>query len=217
MTAKRILVLGTRNRKKVTELAHSLRPQGLELRTPADFPNAVEIIEDGQTFGENAAKKAVDQAKALRQWVLGEDSGLVVDALDGAPGVYSARFSGPGATDDSNNRQLLQRLADVSLERRTAHYVCHMTLADPAGNVRAECEAYCRGRILHQPVGDGGFGYDPLFEIIEYRRTFAQLGPHVKAALSHRGRAVRQMVTELRKLVDSGAWDEIDVGSLRDS
>lgn len=217
MTAPRILVLGTRNRGKVRELAHSLGPFGLELRTPADFPNPVDIIEDGSTFAENAAKKAVDQAKALRQWVLGEDSGLVVDALDGAPGVYSARFSGPDATDESNNRQLLQRLADMSDAKRAAHYVCHMTLADPSGRVRAECEDYCHGRILREARGEGGFGYDPLFEIIEYRQTFAQLGPHVKAALSHRGRAVRRMVMQLRSLVGSGAWDEKDFGQGRDS
>jgi XTP/dITP diphosphohydrolase len=207
MKTPQLLVLGTRNRNKVTELAELLRPHGLELRTLADFPHAIDVVEDGQTFAENAAKKAIQQAHELHEWVLGEDSGLVVDALDGAPGVYSARFSGTGATDRSNNEYLLGQLADVPLEKRTAHYVCHMTLADSLGNVRAECEAYCRGRILHQPAGEGGFGYDPLFEVIEYRRTFGQLGLVVKGLLSHRGRAVRRIVPQLVQLVDSGQWE----------
>jgi len=137
---------------------------------------------------------------------LGEDSGLAVDALAGAPGVYSARFSGPGATDESNNRLLLEKLGKTPLEKRTAHYVCHATLADPAGTIQAQADGYCHGRIRFEPVGTGGFGYDPLFEIVEYHRTFGELGPAVKAALSHRARAIRQLIPAMLRLVDSGQW-----------
>ena len=109
MNQPHLLVLGTRNRNKVTELADLLGPHGLELRTLADFSQAIDVVEDGQTFADNAAKKAVQQSQVLRHWVLGEDSGLVVDVLDGAPGVFSARFSGAGATDQANNSFLLER------------------------------------------------------------------------------------------------------------
>jgi XTP/dITP diphosphohydrolase len=213
MNPPRLLVLGTRNRNKVTELADLLRPHGLQLRTLADFPQAVDVLEDGKTFADNAAKKAREQALVLRQWVLAEDSGLAVDALNGAPGVFSARFSGADATDQSNNEALLRQLAEIPPQRRTAHYVCHMTLADPRGNVREECEAYCRGRIRNEPAGNGGFGYDPLFEVVEYGRTFGQLGNVVKGVLSHRGRAVRRIVPRLVELVDSGRWDQAATGA----
>jgi XTP/dITP diphosphohydrolase len=133
--------------------------------------------------------------------VLGEDSGLAVDALDGAPGVYSARFSGDAASDESNNALLLKKLGQTPLERRTAHYVCHLALADAAGNVVAESEARCNGRIRFQPAGTAGFGYDPLFEIVEYHRTFAELGETVKRALSHRARAVQLLLPQLLRLI----------------
>lgn len=201
-----LLVLGTGNRKKGLELVDLLGDVGLSLKTLADFSNAISVEETGTTFAENAALKAVQQAKHLGQWVLGEDSGLAVDALGGAPGVYSARYSGTGATDESNNRLLLDNLRDVPPQRRTAHYVCHAILSDPQGNVLAESEDYCHGLLRYEPVGSGGFGYDPLFEIPEYHLTFAELGSAVKAVLSHRARAIRRMIPRLMELVDSGQW-----------
>lgn len=201
-----LLVLGTRNEKKREELEGLLSSLGLRLRTLVDFPLAVEVVEDGDTFAANAAKKATEQARRLGQWVLGEDSGLVVDRLDGAPGIYSARFAGLHATDDENNRKLLEALGNTTLEKRTAHYVCHATLADPRGNVRADIEQVCKGRIRFRPAGTWGFGYDPLFEIVEYHRTLGQLGPHVKAAISHRARAMRGMKRRIERLLESGAW-----------
>lgn len=203
-----LLVLGTGNRKKAIELAGLIEPLGIQLKTLADFPNAIEVVEDGTTFAENAFKKAQQQAQNLGHWVLGEDSGLMVDALDGDPGVYSARFSGPGATDQSNNDLLLEKLGKLPIEKRGGQYVCHATLCDPAGNVRAESESYCRGRILFEEVGTGGFGYDPLFEIPEYHRTFAELGLDVKAVLSHRARALRMILPQFRKLIASGEWKD---------
>jgi XTP/dITP diphosphohydrolase len=200
------LVLGTRNRKKGRELEQLLAPHGFQLRTLADFPEAMEVVESGDTFAANAALKATQQAVQLGQWVLGEDSGLVVDALGGAPGVYSARYSGDGATDESNNRLLLEQLGKTPLDKRTAHYVCHATLSDPTGTIRAESEDYCHGRIRFEESGSAGFGYDPMFEIVEYHRTFGQLGDAVKSVLSHRSRALRHLVPQLLHLVHSGQW-----------
>lgn len=195
------LLLGTRNRKKAAELAELLRPHGIAVETLADVPEAVEIIEDGATFAENAQKKASQQASHLGRWVLGEDSGLCVDALEGRPGVSSARFSGPDATDAANNRLLLEELRDVPLENRAAHYVCCAVLADGTGQIRAESRGTCRGRIRLAPAGTGGFGYDPLFEVVEYHRTFGELGPTVKQAISHRGRAMRAIVPQIARLL----------------
>ena len=195
-----VLVLGTRNRKKAGELADLLAPRGVSLKTLADFPEAIEVDESGETFAANAALKAAVQARHLRQWVLGEDSGLAVDALGGAPGVYSARFSGEGATDGSNNKLLLEKLGGVPPDKRTAHYVCHAALSDPQGNILAESEDYCRGRILFSESGRGGFGYDPLFEIAEYHKTFGELGSAVKTVLSHRSRAIRAILPAIVQL-----------------
>jgi XTP/dITP diphosphohydrolase len=186
------------------ELANLLAPFRVEVRTLADFPNAVHVVEDGDSFAANAGKKAVEQARRLGAWVLGEDSGLMVDALDGAPGIYSARYAGAEATDQENNRCLLAALRDVPLRERTARYVCHATLADPSGAVRAESDAACRGRIAVRPAGTAGFGYDPLFEVVEYHRTFGQLGDRVKGLLSHRSRALRELLPQMLRLIRVG-------------
>ena len=191
------LVIGTRNRKKGTELAELLVPWGLSVATLDDMPDAIDVVEDGDSFAANAMLKATQQAVQLKRWVIADDSGLVVDALGGEPGIYSARFAGSNATDEDNNRQLLQRLNNMPLEKRTAHYVCHVTLSDPEGVVRAESHAECHGRIRFKPEGTYGFGYDPLFEVVEYHRTFGELGLHVKRAISHRARAMRTILTKL--------------------
>jgi XTP/dITP diphosphohydrolase len=204
---KRLLVLGTRNRKKGLELLDLLGPEGFELRTLADYSNAIEVDETGATFAENAALKATQQARHLSAWVLGEDSGLCVEALAGAPGVYSARYSGPTATDESNNAKLLAELGDLPLEKRGAYYVCHACLAGPDGKIRAESEACCRGRMRFTASGSAGFGYDPLFEVVEYHQTFGELGNAVKSVLSHRSRALRELVPQIRALVDEGQWE----------
>lgn len=206
MSTLPLLVLGTRNRKKGEELHELLAPVGIGVRTLDEFSNSIEVVEDGDSFAANARLKAVGQATAISQWVLGEDSGIAVDALNGAPGIYSARFSGPDATDDENNQHLLYQLGELPPAKRGAHYVCHMTLSDPAGNVCAESEAECRGRIRTEPVGTHGFGYDPLFEVVEYHRTFGELGPVVKAALSHRARAAAALIPQLRRLLGDGKW-----------
>jgi XTP/dITP diphosphohydrolase len=191
------LVIGTHNRKKGAELAELLAPCGFSVVTLDDMPDAIEVVEDGDSFAANARLKASQQAVHLGRWVLADDSGLAVDALGGAPGIYSARFAGLNATDDANNRCLLEKLADTPLEKRTAHYVCHVTVADPTGAIRAESHDICRGRIRFEAAGANGFGYDPLFEVVEYHCTFGELGPRVKQALSHRSRALRAIVPKL--------------------
>lgn len=200
------LVLGTRNQHKVQELLDLLQPLGVQVESLSAYPQAIEVEEDGHTFAENAAKKAVQQARHLGRWVLAEDSGLEVDALAGRPGVHSARYSDPGATDERNNDKLLAELGDLSLPQRTARYVCHAVLADPQGEVRAEALGFCRGRILFDRHGRHGFGYDPLFQIAEYHRTFGELGPAVKAVLSHRSRAMQALVPQVQSLLAAGDW-----------
>jgi XTP/dITP diphosphohydrolase len=206
MSGKHVLVLGTHNAKKLRELAALVDPQIFELRNLDDFPQSLEVDESGSTFAENAELKATQQARHLGHWVLADDSGLAVDALDGAPGVYSSRFSGAEATDESNNALLLQRLEGLPRSRRSAQFVCHAVLADPAGQPRARGEARCRGVIRRHPAGTHGFGYDPLFEIVEYHRTFAELGAAVKSVLSHRGRALRIVAPQLLRLAHSSDW-----------
>jgi XTP/dITP diphosphohydrolase len=198
------LVLGTANRKKGLELAELLAPYRIVVWTLADLPPTPVVDETGDTFAANAALKATGYATRFGQWVLADDSGLAVDALGGEPGVQSAYFAGRRATDEANNRLLLERLSGVPLQRRSAHYVCHVALADPLGKVRATAEEVCRGRILDTEHGQAGFGYDPLFEIPEYHRTFGELGLAVKGFLSHRARAMRTILPDLLRLLDSG-------------
>ncbi len=196
-TAPRLIV-GTHNAKKGREIVELLTGTDIEVLTLADLPGAIEVDETGTTFAENARLKACRQAKHLGEWVLADDSGIEVDALDGAPGVYSARFAGPDCDDEANNRLLLEKLTGLPSEKRGAGYYCHVTLADPTGEVIAEATGRCRGQILSERRGSGGFGYDPLFLLREYHQTFGELGPAVKRALSHRSRALRQIAPIVR-------------------
>ncbi len=200
------LVIGTTNVHKGQELAALLGPLGFQILTLEDFSNYLEVVEDGDSFAAHARLKASQQARHLGQWVLADDSGLEVDALRGAPGIFSARFAGPNCSDAQNNAKLLAELADTPVTKRGARYVCHVAVANPAGEIVAESSDECRGRIRTSPVGKNGFGYDPLFEIREYHRTFGELGPSVKAALSHRARASRAIVPQLLALVAAGNW-----------
>lgn len=211
-----ILVLGTRNRKKCREMAELIAPahapggyrSRLEIHSIDEFPAAIEVDEDCPTFAGNARKKAVEQALRVRRWVLADDSGLEVDALGGAPGVKSARFAGEPCDDAANNRLLLETLANRPDHDRGAGFRCALCLADPGGTPRLEVEAACRGRIAQAPQGAGGFGYDPLFLIPEYHKTFGELSPLVKHHLSHRARAFALLAAGLDRLIASGAMDE---------
>jgi len=191
------IVLASRNAKKAGEISELLAPHGFEVVPVTDFPEVPDVVEDGDTFAANAAKKATEVAVALNQWVIGEDSGLCVDALKGAPGIYSARYSGEHGDDEANNDKLLQELGDTADPQRGAGYVCSVALSDPTGQVKVAVEGTCRGRIVRERRGTGGFGYDPLFLIREYHRTFGELSPVVKQQLSHRARAFSRFIPQL--------------------
>lgn len=205
------LVLATRNPKKGEELVQLLDPpwranaarDRLEIVTLGAFPTTPEVIEDADTFAGNARKKAAEIARSLGHWVLADDSGLAVDALAGAPGVYSARYAGAHGDDAANNRKLLEELAHVADENRGAAFVCALALADPSGMIRQEAQAACRGRITHEARGVHGFGYDPLFLIREYHKTFGELSPLVKHHLSHRARACEHMSPALYRVLSA--------------
>jgi len=200
------LVLGTRNDKKRRELEELLSLPSLELVTLANYPGAPEVEETGSTFLENAALKAVTLAKSLGVWVLGEDSGLCVDALGGRPGIYSARFAGEPSNDERNNDKLLHELSGIPDEKRTAHYVCTAALSDPSGNVRATAEGRCHGVITWERLGTGGFGYDPLFLIAMEGKTFGELPAAFKQSISHRAEAMKLLRPQLLTIIDQGEW-----------
>jgi XTP/dITP diphosphohydrolase len=192
-----VIVVGTRNAKKRAEILEILHDLPIEVRDLTAYPDTPDVVEDGDTFEANARKKAIEVARHLNQWVLAEDSGLVVPALKGRPGVYSARYAGKQGDDEANNQKLLAELAPFPDEKRAAYYVCTAALANPAGDVKAVVEGRCHGVIVKDYRGTGGFGYDPLFLIPEYHRTFGELSARVKHALSHRARALEQLRTTL--------------------
>jgi XTP/dITP diphosphohydrolase len=195
MGLRRILV-ATTNPGKLRELRQVLGPVGLELSSLDDLPSPLdEPEEDGVTFAANARLKALAYAAGSGRSCLAEDSGLVVDALDGAPGVYSARYAGTEGTRDErdarNNLKLLDELGNTPLDARTARYVCALCLVDAAGAVLAETRGTFEGHIGFEPRGAGGFGYDPLFLVPGLGRTAAELSAEEKNARSHRGHAAR--------------------------
>jgi XTP/dITP diphosphohydrolase len=212
-----VIVLGSRNRKKCREMAELLLPPWesspesvrFDLRTLDDFPDAPEIVEDADTFAGNARKKASELARATSCWVVADDSGLAVDALAGAPRVLSARYAGEPCDDAANNRKLLEAMAGVPDERRGAAFCCALALADPTGVVRLETAGSCRGRLARELRGTSGFGYDPLFLIAEYHKTFGELSPLVKHQLSHRARAFGQLRQGLLRMIARGEFDRV--------
>ena len=195
------LVLGTNNAKKLREMKMLLEGIDVQICSLAEIENSIEVDETGRSFQENSELKAVEQAVHLGKWVLAEDSGLSVAALDGSPGILSARFSGAHATDKTNNHMLLVMMEGVPKQERSAWYTSHMALSDPDGTVHISCQAKCYGRILEAERGESGFGYDPLFELVEYHHTFAELGDAVKSMLSHRARANRIFLPQFKRLL----------------
>lgn len=191
MHGRRRLILATRNPGKVREIRAGLDALGLDL-IPLDGLDVPEIMETGSTFEENAAIKAVTVSRFLGEAALGEDSGLEVDALKGLPGVRSARFAGEQATDEDNNRLLLERMKGVPTGRRTCRYRCVFALA-VGGRVLLTAKGVVEGRVAESPAGNGGFGYDPLFYLPESGRTAAQMTTEEKNRISHRGRALRAL------------------------
>ncbi len=196
------LLVATSNVKKLAEFARLFASHEFELVTPAMFGGLPDVLEDQPTFRGNAAKKAMSASLRSRAWALADDSGLEVDALDGAPGVHSARFAGGHGDDAANNRLLLERMAYVENEERGARFVCALALARPDGTIALEVEGTARGTILREPRGTHDFGYDPVFLFTEpgfaqTDRGFAELDTAEKSAVSHRGRALRELAARL--------------------
>jgi XTP/dITP diphosphohydrolase len=200
------ILLSTGNPKKLRELRAQLQGLDVELVTPADIGGLPDVDEDQPTFRGNAAKKAIAAARHARMWSLADDSGLEVDALEGAPGVRSARFAGAHGDDGANNARLLEVMRDVPDDRRGARFVCALALARPDGSIAVEIEGTVCGTILREPRGTHDFGYDPLFQFAEpgfaqTGRGFAELDPADKAAVSHRGRALRELRARLAQVL----------------
>ncbi|MDE2769465.1 MAG: non-canonical purine NTP pyrophosphatase [Chloroflexota bacterium] len=194
------MVLASGSDHKLAEFRRVFDGSRVRLLSAVDLGCQCDVEETGATFAENARLKAVAYARACRQWTLADDSGLEIDALDGAPGVRSSRFAGPTATDDDRNARVLELLAAISDERRTARYRCAIAIADPLGVVAFEFESTVEGLIGHAPRGEGGFGYDPLFIVGPGDTTMAELPGVAKDVISHRGQGGRAARTYLERV-----------------
>lgn len=193
-----LLVVATRNRGKSREIREFLKDFPVEVKDLNDFGPIPEATEDGRTFEENAYKKASFTAKVLGYPALADDSGLEVEALGGEPGVHSARYAGPEATDEMNNAKLLEAMSGIS--NRRARFCCVLSLAVPSGPALTY-EATCEGLILDSPRGHNGFGYDPLFYYPPMEKTFGEMSLAEKSAVSHRGKALMEFKTEFPKIL----------------
>ncbi len=197
MSLKDILVIATRNRGKTEEIRSLLGDQDANIQNLDDFGPIPEIAEDGTNFEENAYKKASFAARVLGFPAMADDSGLVVAALNGAPGVFSARYAGPSASDEDNCQKLLDNMENI--EDRRAAFECIISIAVPGGSALTY-EGRCEGEIIRQPAGTGGFGYDPVFFYPPLGKTFAELEAVEKNRVSHRGQAQRQVAEEFGKI-----------------
>lgn len=183
------LIVATSNPGKLKEMQDYLTEDIWELQLK---PEELEIEETGQSFAENACLKASQVALALGEWAIADDSGLSVDALDGAPGLYSSRY---GKTDQERIARLLRELGNNP--NRQAQFICAVAIANFDGTIVLQTEGICQGEILYQPMGTGGFGYDPIFYVPEQNQTFAQMPPEVKREISHRGQAFKKLLPQL--------------------
>ena len=195
-----MLVIATQNKNKLAEFKEILKDVAIEVKSLADFGPIPEPVEDGDTFDENAYKKAHHTAKVLGLPAIADDSGLVVDALRGSPGVHSARYAGENATDDENCRKLLQELEVMGDGNRKAHFTCVLSIAVPSGPALTY-EGKCNGIILREPRGESGFGYDPLFYYEPFGKSFAECGMEEKNKVSHRGKALAELRDEFDKVM----------------
>ncbi|HHT9137450.1 MAG TPA: XTP/dITP diphosphatase [Candidatus Wunengus sp. YC60] len=198
------IVVATQNEKKKLELIEILKHvPGILLRGVEDFTFLPVVEEDGNSFRENAIKKATILAAACNTWVMADDSGLEIDALNGRPGIYSSRYAGPSATDEKNVEKVLSELRGVPKEKRTARFLCSIALASPH-QLFFVVEGRCEGLITEEPRGKGGFGYDPIFYVSDYNQTFAELSelnPQIKNSISHRGIALKQFKERIITLI----------------
>ena len=193
------LVLASGNKGKLAEFQRLLEGLDVQIHSMKEYPEIGEIVEDGSTFAENALIKARAVCKATGKPAMADDSGLAVDALNGAPGIYSARFAGEQRSDVDNNAKVLQLLEGVEDNKRTARFFCVIAIVLPDGR-EYTVEGTCEGTILHALQGEGGFGYDPLFYVESLDKTFAELTMEEKNCISHRGHANRKAVEIIRGL-----------------
>ena len=189
----RRIIVATSNPGKLREIQDYLSNLDWELQLK---PENISIEETGETFLANACLKASQVAKAVGEWAIADDSGLAVDALDGSPGLYSSRY---GKTDRERIQRLLAELGDT--DNRQAKFICAVAIARPDGSIALQEEGICRGEILYQPRGKGGFGYDPIFYVPQQQQTFAEMDPQVKQKLSHRGKAFESLLPKLELLL----------------
>lgn len=192
------IVLATKNKNKIREIKDILKFLRVRIHSTAEYPDMPEVEEDGQTLAENALKKAKAIAAYTGKWALADDTGLEVESLDGAPGVYSARFAGPQCSYEDNNRKLLKLLERLPKSKRKAVFKCVIALSDPLGKTQTAI-GIIRGYIGSEMKGTHGFGYDPLFIVPKYGKTFAELGLTVKNKISHRAKALAKMKKVLGK------------------
>lgn len=197
----RKLLVATHNKGKVTEFADMLQDMAIEWLSLDDVGVTQDVVETGHTFRENGVLKAQAYAAETGLLTLADDSGLEVDALDGAPGVYTARYGGEGLTAVQRYQKLLDDIKHVPDAQRTARFCCVIVLAAPDGTLLGEAEGVCEGRIAHAPAGNNGFGYDPVFYLPEFGQTMAQLDAAQKHQISHRGRAMQVIAPRLRALL----------------
>ncbi|RKX60500.1 MAG: non-canonical purine NTP pyrophosphatase [Thermodesulfobacteriota bacterium] len=200
---KQVLLIASSNKGKIREISDILKNFNLEIKTLEDFPEIKSPEETGKSFFENAFLKAKYYAEKTGLLCLADDSGLEVEALNGAPGIYSSRFAGPSATDEENNKKLLKELKDVPLEKRKARFVCVIIVYHPSGKY-IKTEGIWEGKIALEPKGDKGFGYDPLFLVPEYnfKKTVAELSLEEKNKLSHRARALKKLLKILPQFLE---------------
>lgn len=194
----RQIVIATKNAKKLHELRRYLKVVKADVVSLKEFDRVPRMVENGHTFKENAVKKAIVISRFVNGLALADDSGLVVEALGGRPGVKSSRFAGPGKNDRANTRKVLNLLAGFPLSRRRARFICAVAIADK-GRIVKLIEQSCPGAIAFEPKGRHGFGYDPIFLIPKYGRTFGQLGLKAKDRMSHRAKALKRARAFLRK------------------
>ena len=196
------LLIATNNAGKVRELASLLAGVPMKLKNLAGLDGICEIEETGSTFRENAEIKAAGYAMQSGVWSLADDSGLEVAALSGAPGVYSNRYAGEGASDAAKMRKILDQLAAVPDAARDARFVCAMSIADDTGKIVFTAEGSCPGTLANQPRGTNGFGYDPIFVPDGFDRTFGELSGDIKQQISHRARAIKEIIRYLHGFFD---------------
>ncbi|MCA1063604.1 XTP/dITP diphosphatase [Rossellomorea sp. AcN35-11] len=189
---KKSVIIATKNRGKAKEFQHMFAPYGYEVKTLLDMPHIEDVEETGRTFEENAILKAETVAQELGELVIADDSGLAIDALEGRPGVYSARYAGEEKSDEANMEKVLGELQDVEESKRSARFQCVLAIAGPGMETKT-VSGTCEGMILQEKRGTNGFGYDPIFFIPALNKSMAELTPDEKSQISHRGNALKKL------------------------